>query len=248
MNQHHVQEAYLKSFRDPKTGKVWVYSKTTGEKSKKSTAHCAAENDFQSEQLERAQNDIIESPGIKILKQLQLQGGLSEVEYHLISQWTALHIIRSAKMRSVFNETGKNYEKQFSDEFEKELAFSKSFFGFVSTYKCSSSKFFVTSDQPIMEMKCSGHIVRLFVLSPEKLVQFSSRNGTFLHEQESLEDIVNSMLWAQAAEIYSHRDDVDTDKLKAIAEKWNIVPRLGTQKVLLKDYSGNPSRFPNVDA
>jgi hypothetical protein len=244
MNQHHVQEAYLKSFRDPKTGKVWVYSKTTGERFQKSSEHCSAEIDFQSAQLEKAQNDIVESPGIKALKQLQLSGGLSDAEYHLVSQWTALHLIRNAKMRQVFNEAGQDYEKQFSDEFEKELAFTKSYFGFVSTYTSSNANFFVTSDHPVLEVKCSNHFVRLFVLSPQKLIQFSSLTGNISHEQESMEDFVNSMLWAQSSEIYSHRGDVDTNKLKTVVEKWNMIPRLENQKILLKkDSIDFSSRF-----
>jgi hypothetical protein len=245
MNQHEVQEAYLESFRDTKTGKVWVYSKAAGSKTPKSTKHCAAKTDFQSAQLEKAQNDIVESPGIKALKQLQRSGGLSDAEYHLISQWTALHLIRNAKMRQVFSEAGQDYETRFSGEFEMELAFTKSYFSLVSTYTSVGANFFVTSDNPIMEVKCSEHFVRLFVLSPQKLVQFSSVTGTISHEQESMEDFVNSMLWAQSSEIFSHRGDVDTAKLQVIAEKWNAIPRLETKKILFKKDSVNLSpRFP----
>jgi rhodanese-related sulfurtransferase len=231
MNQHHVQEAYLESFRDSKTGKVWVYSKTTGEKFQKSTKHCTAEIDFQSAQLEKAQNDIVESPGITALKQLQLKGSISDAEYHLISQWTALHLIRNIKMRRVFEESGQDYETEFAEEFRKELAFSKSYLCFVHDYKCSGINFFVTSDHPIVEFDCLGDIVRFFVLSPQRLLQFSSRNDVFSHEKESIEDIVNSMLWASSSEIFSHRSDVDIEKLKTISEKWNMTPRLETQRI-----------------
>lgn len=245
MNQHSIQGAYFKSFRNA-DGKVWVYPKEGGDRFQKPTSWCTAENDFQSEALERAQANIIELPGIKALRSLLSPSGLSELEYDLLSQWSALHILRNQRMRSALKEAGKDYEKEFPNEFEMELLFSKGYYTHAKVYTCSGSNFFVTSDDPVVEFSCSDHCVRFFVVSPQKLVQLSSRDGMFSHEQECFEDVVNSMILSKAFKhIYSHRDDVDINKYKRIADKWGMIPRLETQKVLIKNYAGGlPSRFP----
>lgn len=137
MNQHSVQEAYFKSFRDEKTGRLWVYTRDGRQRFQKPTKWCTAENDFQSELLEREQNTIVEKPGIEALRRLVHAGKLSEADYSLICQWTALHLIRNQKMR---NETSEAYQKQFADEFEMELLFTKSF-QYADVYTCSRSGF-----------------------------------------------------------------------------------------------------------
>ena len=245
MNQHSVQEAYFKSFRNS-DGKVWVYPKEGSGRFQKPTSWCTAENDFQSEALEKAQANIVESPGIRALRSALKPSGLSELEYNLLLQWSALHILRNQRMRSALKDAGKDYEWEFRGEFEMELLFSKGYYTHAKVYTCSGSSFFVTSDDPIVEFSCYDHYVRFFVISPQKLIQLSSRDGMFSHEQECFEDFVNSMILSKAFKhIYSHRDNVDVTRYKSIADKWDMIPRLETQKVLIKNPAGGvPSGFP----
>lgn len=247
MNQHNIQEAYFKLFRDTKTGKVWVYPKDRQRKFARSTNWCTAENDFQSESLELNQNRVVETPGIQALRRLLTPSArLSEPEYRLISQWTALHLIRNPKMRNVFAQDGKDFEREFPDEFEKELLFSESYYKFAHVYVCSGADFFITSDNPVVEVSCSEHFVRFLVLSPQKLVQFSSRNGRLSHEEECMEDFVNAMIWAGAHKyVFSHCGDLDIDKYEKTTNRWGMIPRLEEQKFSIQGYSGKlPSRFP----
>ena len=51
MNQHGIQEAYLKKFAAP-GGRIWVIGKLGGKPLAKPPGQCAAEENFQSEQLE----------------------------------------------------------------------------------------------------------------------------------------------------------------------------------------------------
>jgi len=77
MNRHSIQEAYLKKFAD-KTGRIWVYRKSSGRPAPRPPSQCAAEEDFQSAALEFYQNRVIETPGIKALR---IDGSLSDEEF-----------------------------------------------------------------------------------------------------------------------------------------------------------------------
>lgn len=244
MNQHSVQEAYLKSFRDPLIGKVWVYPKDGQPKFSKPTNWCTAEDDFQSELLEREQNELVESPAIKALRSVVSERPLSDPEYQSILEWTVLHLIRNQKMRGTLVKPGENYENQFPSEFKKELLHSFTYYKFARVYTCTGADYFVTSDNPISECCFSGDYVRFLVLTPQKLIQLSPRDEPLVHEQESFEMFVNALIWADADRyLFSHRDDVDVSKYKSVAEKWGMEPRLENQTWLIK---GNPEvSFPN---
>jgi hypothetical protein len=233
MNQHSIQRAYFNTFCD--NGLLWVYSKSDGRKIRKPASSCTSESDFQSLELEQTQAKTIESPGIVALRNLLVAKTLSESEYQMASRWCALHILRNQRMRGHF---GNRYETQFSEEFRKESLFSTVFFKFLNVHTCSGSNFFITSDDPVIEFSCDGHLIRFLIISPQKLIQFSSQNGGFGHVEESFENVVNAMVWSKALNhVYSHRGDVDIANLKTIAGKWDMIPRLETQKIIL-----NPAR------
>ncbi len=188
MNQHNVQKAYLKSFAD-KSGKVWVYSKAGGPPIPKSPAECAADEDFQSPELEFYQNRVIETPGIKALR---VSGTLSEREYEHISMWTALHILRSQKARQELFESTANYEARFHEELSKERLFSQ-YYKYVYTHTIVEPDFAVTSDDPVIKFSCGDFLVRGCAVSPHKLIFFSPREGRLEHEL-GLHDFFNGMM------------------------------------------------------
>ena len=211
---------------------VWVYPKNGDRVMRKPTTWCTAENDFQSMELEQAQAKGIESPGIVALRNILEGQPTSPADYHFITQWCSLHILRNKRMRNYFPD----YQKQFPVEFEREVEFSERFFKFMSVYTCTDTGFFITSDHPVVEFPCDGHKIRLLIISPQKLVQFAPIRGNFSHGDGSFEDVVNAMTWGHALNhVYSHRGDVDTARLKSIADKRNITtPNVETETVILK--------------
>ena len=112
MNQHSIQEAYLKKFAAP-GGRIWVYSKEGGEPVPKPPGQCASEKDFQSAQLEFYQQQVVENSGIKSLR---VNGALSDDEFEHMSMWMGLHIIRTRKARQQLFESAADYERRFHDE------------------------------------------------------------------------------------------------------------------------------------
>jgi hypothetical protein len=168
MNQHSFQKAYYDLFCDA-GGMIWVYPKEGGKSFRKPTSWCTAETDFQSASLEKAQANFIESPGIKALRNLT-EGKQSESEYNFTLQWIALHLIRNQKMRDMVMKDGEDYERQFPEEFEKEVLYLKS--RYTAAYSFKTSNFFITSDNPIMEICCSEQRLLFFAFSPQIFFSF----------------------------------------------------------------------------
>src|SRR5713101_364493 len=216
MNQHHVQEAYLKLFED-ETGKLWVYPKNGGKPLHRPTKQCTVEENFQSDELELFENRFVETPGIKALC---ATGFLSESENNSISSWMALHILRNQKLF----ESREDYDTRFKPEFEKERVFS-GYYRFVFTYwPADDSHFFLTSDNPVIEFTVGDHLVRCCSISPQKMILFSPINDRPTHELR-IEDFFNAMVYANAVEeVFCHRGDVSLEKLKGLTETCGIFP------------------------
>jgi hypothetical protein len=220
MNQHHIQEAYLKSFED-EDGKLWVYPREGGKPLHRPTKRCTAEENFQSDELESFQNRLVETPGIKALR---ATGFLSESEYDSISLWMALHILRNQKSRFDLFESREDFDTRFKEEFEKELLFS-GYYRFVFTYRpADESHFWLTSDNPVIEFMVGDHFVRCCAISPQKMILFSPINDRPTHELR-MEDFFNAMVWASAVEyLFSHGADVSMKRLKELAETFEMLP------------------------
>jgi hypothetical protein len=168
MNQHSIQEAYLKTFAAT-GGRIWVYSKRGGKPVPKSPGQCAAEEGFQSEGLEFYQQQVIESPGIKALR---AKGELSDDEFEQMSIWMGLHIIRTPKAREQLFQSAADYEARFHDELRTEPLFS-AYFRYAHTHTVVEPNFVVTSGDPVIEFTCADFMVRACALSPQKLIFFS---------------------------------------------------------------------------
>src|SRR5947208_1235660 len=147
-NQHSIQKAYYKSFRD--RGEIWVYATQGGKPFRKPISWCAAEINFQSKSLEEAQNKIIENHGIKAIWHLLVPGRLSEEQYSVLLAWIALHLTRNQKARDTFFLSDQDYEKEFPVEFVRQLAGLQSSYKVADVYTCNSSHFLVTSDNPVV--------------------------------------------------------------------------------------------------
>ena len=149
MNQHSIQEAYLKKFSAP-GGRIWVYSKRGGKPILKPPWQCAAEEDFQSEGLEFYQQQVIESPGLKAVR---ANGELSDEEFEEMSMWMGLHIIRTKSAREQLFQSAADYESRFHDELRKEQLFS-AYYCYAYTHAVAEPNFVVTSDDPVIEFAC----------------------------------------------------------------------------------------------
>lgn len=199
-----------------------MYSKLGGEPVAKPPGQCAAEEDFQSEQLEFYQQQVIESPAIKALR---VNGSLSDEEFDQMSMWMGLHIIRTKKAREQLFESAADYERRFQTELRKEQLFS-AYYRYAHTHAVAEPNFVVTSDDPVIEFMCEDFFVRTCALSPRKLIFFSPGEGKLAHELP-LHDFFNAMMWGSpGARVYSHRADLDVDQLKESARVYDIRSQL----------------------
>jgi hypothetical protein len=217
MNQHSIQEAYLKTFAAT-GGRIWAYSKRGGKPVPKSPGQCAAEEDFQSERLEFYQQQVIENPGIKALR---AKGELSDDEFEQMSIWMGLHIIRTPKAREQLFQSTADYEARFHDELRIERLFS-AYFRYAHTHTVVEPNFVVTSDDPVIEFTCADFMVRACALSPQKLIFFSPWQGKFEHEL-AMYDFFNAMMWgAPGDSLYSHRGDLRLEDLREFARAYDL--------------------------
>ncbi len=217
MNQHSIQKAYLRTFAAP-SGCVWVYSKAGGRPVPKSPAECAAEDDFQSAELEFYQQKIVETPGIRALR---VDGSLSAEEFERISLWMGLHVIRTKKAREQLFESAADYAQRFRDELWKEQLFS-AYYRYAYIHVVAAPNFVITSDDPVVEFTCEGSYIRACALSPRKLIFFSPIDGKFEHELP-MHDFFNAMMWGSPGEhLYSHRSDVPTTDLTEFVRIYDL--------------------------
>jgi hypothetical protein len=234
MNQHGVQEAYYKSFRDK--GEIWVYPTVGGRAFRKPISWCTAETDFQSKELEKVQADIIENHGIKAIWHLLKPGRLSEQQYKILLGWIALHLTRAPKVRSSLFQTNEDYEREFPVEFSRQLLGLRSSYAVADVYTCDSPKFLLTSDNPVLEfdVERGGKSILILPISPSRFVQLSSDGRRWRHEERSVEELVNAMIWRSAFKyVFSDRGDVDIANCKETAERFCGAPVLETQSFQL---------------
>jgi hypothetical protein len=217
MNQHSIQKAYLKGFAAP-SGRIWVYSKRGGKPVPKPPGQCASTEDFQSEELEFYQQQVIENPGIKALR---ASGELPNEEFQRMSMWMALHIIRTPKARGQLFQSAADYKRRFHDELRKEQLFS-AYFRRAYTHGVTVPNFVISSDDPVIEFMCAGFLMRACALSPQRLIFFSPLEGRFEHEL-ALHDFFNALMWGSPGDyVYSHRADLRVDDLKEFARAYDL--------------------------
>lgn len=220
MNQHHIQEAYLKKFES--SDRVWIYTRHSDKFDQKPASQCTSEEDFQSEYLEVFQNREIESPGIKKLRKLTTEHSLTEDELSQVLYWTALHSIRNKNFRT---NSGLDYNSKFNELLETEKLFSN-YYRVIFRYNCvENEEFFITSDNPIIEFTVGNCILRVLTLSPKMALLFSPIPDHPVHASISFPEMVNSMLYASCFdEIYSNTKDLQIDNYKNNMNLLNLYP------------------------
>ena len=122
MNQHSIQEAYLKKFCV--NGRLWVHDVKTKLVKLRPASQCTTEKDFQTLSLEQKQNRTIESPGIKSLRKLLTNKSIDQSDYESILLWLSLHIVRNENFR---NRPIINYETDYEKLLDIEKNFSRNF-------------------------------------------------------------------------------------------------------------------------
>ncbi len=230
MNQHSIQKAYLKNFES--NGRIWVFNKKTGNCVAKPADQCSSENDFQSEILEELQNREIESPGIKKLRGMAFDHVLTEDDITKIMYWTALHLIRNKKFRK---ESDSNHELDFRELYQTEKLFS-GYYRNIFTHTCDDSKFFITSDSPIIEFIVGQHMLRVLVWSPTKAFLFSPIDDFPVHQEVEVTEMINSMIYSSSyEELYSNYNQLPLEKYKDNIRKWNLIPNLEKTEFTVKN-------------
>jgi len=220
-DQHHIQEAYLKAFED-KTGKLWVYPKNGGNPLYRPAKQCTTEHDFQSDALELLQNQMIETPGMRALRETHQ---LSDVQHKSISLWMALHILRNEKsFRELFQ--SQDWEQRFKQELETERVFS-GYYRFVFICELDGDiNYWLTSDNPVIEFRIENQFVRCCSILPTKMILFSPRDDVPTHEL-GIKNLFNAIVWANADRyVFSHKNDVSIERLQRDATVFEIAPVL----------------------
>jgi hypothetical protein len=221
-DQHHIQEAYLKEFEDG-TGKLRVYPKEGGKPFRRSAGQCAAEERFQSEVLEFLQNRMIETPGIRALRET---GQLSDSQFQSISLWMALHILRNQKaFRELFESSG-DWEERFKQELEVERLFAGYYrFAFICELD-GDNDYWLTSDNPVIEFAIGEDMVRCCSISPKRMILFSPIDDVPAHEL-GIKNFFNAMVWANSDRyVFSHKNNVSMKRLQDDAKIFEMAPRL----------------------
>ena len=220
--QHRIQEAYLKGFEDG-TGKLWVYPKNGGKPYYRPAGQCTTEENFQSNALEFLQNRLIETPGIRALRET---GQLSEGQYHAISRWMALHILRNKKSLRELFQSGTDWERQFTQELEVERLFAGYYrFAFICELD-GDNDYWLTSDNPVIEFAIGEDMVRCCSISPKRMILFSPVDDVPTHEL-GIKNFFNAMVWANSDQyVFSHKNNVSIKRLQDDAKIFEMAPRL----------------------
>lgn len=223
MNQHQIQEAYYKSFSN-KNKMLWVFEKPFNNNPyQKSPSKCTAIEDFQSVELEIWQNNNIETFGIKALSKItQKHRNVSDLEMDFIFKWHALHIIRNEKARNKLFPTKKEHEANFKRILELEINYFKSF-NFCESYSISSGEFFITSDNPILEVIIKESPIFVLPLSPIKAIVLTKNGLLPIHQSMSFPEAVNAMQCVNCKkEIYYNSNNLQVTSLKENLNKLKL--------------------------
>jgi hypothetical protein len=216
LKQHSVQEAYLKKFEDK--CRIWAHEAIDVKPRHIPAKKCTMEIDFQNYELESLQNNNIEKPAIDVIRSLYLGGQLNESQAMKLFAWTELHLIRNQNFRS---KPEINYADEYYSLLEVEQKFTN-YYNCISTYNCEEGEFFITSDNPVLELCFSGVIVRLFVISPKTLVMMSPRNG-FPETEISFTEMVNSTIYANKYKyVFSDKQELPLDLFEKNANRFKL--------------------------
>jgi hypothetical protein len=216
MNQHSIQEAYLKKFCAK--GKLWSHNVKTKLAVMKTAKCCTTQVDFQPDIFEKMQNNTIESPGIKALNKVIGNMNITQDEFTLIRYWSALHCIRNQYFRSIPNVDYKvNYEKLM----DIEMKFSYNF-RYMYKHFCSKDEFLITSDNPVIELVVADTIVRVFSLSPKEALIMTPEIKEISHDSLNMTDTINTMIWMTAYNnVFSDRKELPYDDYVKNCNGWS---------------------------
>lgn len=223
MKQHGVQEAYLKKFEEK--GRIWSYGKV-GDKPRHIPAKkCTMEIDFQPEKLDSIQNNNIERPAINIIRSLYQGEGINDEQALKLFAWSELHLIRSQKFRS--HETV-DYNEEYELLLDVENKFSF-YYNYVSVYKCTEDEYFVTSDNPVLELSINEITIRIFVISPQMLVMMSPKSG-YPTTEINFTEMINSSIYANRYEyVFSHKKSLPLETFEKNAKKYSLTGKMKNQ-------------------
>ncbi|EOX3354388.1 hypothetical protein ACPFTX_003395, partial [Vibrio cholerae] len=224
MKQHSVQEAYLKSFED--NGRIWAHEMVTKPPRHIPAKKCTMEVDFQNHDTEHFQNRNIEKPAIEVIRALQKGEPIDNDKAEKLFMWSELHLLRNQKFRS-YDEM--DYSKNYHYLTEIESKFRR-YFCYLSVYRCSDEEYFITSDNPVMDISVNGFLVRIFSLSPDCLVLMSPI-PELLKTDINFPEMVNSSLYANRYKyVFSNRRVLPLESYELNATKFRLKGSLTTQR------------------
>ncbi|MGO3346467.1 MAG: hypothetical protein ACTIM4_14645 [Marinomonas sp.] len=221
----------MKKFEEK--GRIWSYGKVGSRPRHIPARKCTMEVDFQPEELDSIQNNNIERPAIKIICSLYQGEGINDEQALKLFAWSELHLIRNQKFRS--QETV-DYNKEYELLLDVENKFS-SYYSYVSVYKCTEGEYFITSDNPVLEIFINEIIIRIFVISPQMLVMMSP-NSDYPITEINFTEMINSLIYANRYEyIFSHKKSLPLETFEKNAKKYNLTGKMKTQHFGIKNNS-----------
>jgi len=210
-------------------GRIWSHNQKGVNPRPIPAKKCTMEIDFQSEELDFIQNNSIEKPAIDVIRKLNQGNELKDKQAFSLFAWTELHLIRNQKFRK---QTDINYKEDYDFLLEAERKFSL-YYKHISIYRCNNNEYFITSDNPILELCFNNIMIRVFVISPQVLVMMSPREG-FPSTEISFVEMINSSIYANRYKyVFSHKTSLPLEIYEANENKYNLAGKMKKQHLKL---------------
>jgi len=204
MNQHHLQQSWLKQFRS-RAGALEVVDIETLVSHLRPFSEIACSIDFQSEAHEEADGRI-ESPAIKILHGLKKgRNPVGNTDRDVLDRWVALHLTRSTRSREFLQSSAVTYDLVRAPFLNEDLALVKSFPEIWLHQVQPDDEPLVLSDNPILQI---ADQVIVFPFSPRVLVMFVRNDPRLITiDWRSLPQVINEASFLNATkEVYGNPD------------------------------------------
>jgi len=234
MNQHKIQESWLKQFQS-RARKVEVIDVQTLDSKLRKPKEIASTDDFQSREHE-IEDARIETDAIRFLHRLK-KGfhELDDTHRDILDKWTALHISRSPRSLQDIDNSPVKYDQARSAFLREDLSLVKSFSS-IWIYRLNQhDEPLILSDTTMLQLDENALI---FPFTPHLVVMFTHLDPRGLKiEGRSLSQFINEMSFRSAfKEVYSNPElKLPWKEIQARArQNISTVYRLSTIQVTAK--------------
>ena len=219
MYQHIIQNSWLKQFAS--RGYVKSVDFHTLNFELKKPDCIGGDVDFQSEEQERNDSKVIESPAIAILHSIK-KGKLepNDTQRGHLNRFVALHMSRSTRDLENLKAEGISFKQAKNVLYESSLLFSSSFPEIWTLHLKEGDERLILSDQPIVRME---HQI-LLPYAPKVLICFTDSRGPGVFEDRTWSQAMNEMSIQNSVNSFFCNPDKHPDLLELMQRsKRNII-------------------------